>query len=54
MATTLNDGTRVVLHGKKVCPNCGKEKPLAEFGARRMKPKPNGKVTNQSWCSSCR
>ena len=27
----------------RICPNCGKEKPISEFGYR-----------NQSWCKSCR
>lgn len=38
-------------------PNCGKLKPLKEFGLRRMaKSGENGLdlITNQSWCQDCR
>ena len=35
----------------RICPNCGKEKPLSEFGYRNMG---NGTIRNQSWCKSCR
>ena len=35
----------------RICPNCGKEKPLSEFGYRNMG---NGNIRNQSWCKECR
>ena len=35
----------------RVCPNCGKEKPLSEFGYINMG---EGNIRNQSWCKSCR
>lgn len=35
----------------RVCPKCGKEKPLSEFGFREMQ---NGQIRNQSWCKDCR
>ena len=35
----------------RICPHCGKEKPLSEFGYRRME---DGEVRNQSWCKDCR
>lgn len=35
----------------RVCPHCKKEKPLSEFGFRKMG---NGKIRNQSWCKECR
>lgn len=35
----------------RICPKCGKEKPLTEFGFRKMT---NGTVRNQSWCKDCR
>lgn len=35
----------------RVCPKCGKEKPLSEFGWRDMG---NGDIRNQSWCKECR
>ena len=35
----------------RVCPHCGKEKPVSEFGYRKME---NGTIRNQSWCKSCR
>ena len=50
--TVLADGTEVRLNGKRTCPKCGLEKPLVEFGARRMGP--GGVITNQSWCTTCR
>ena len=31
----------------RVCPHCRKEKPLSEFGFRKMG---NGEIRNQSWC----
>jgi len=50
--TMLADGTEVRLNGKRTCPNCGDEKDMGEFGARRMEP--GGVITNQSWCRTCR
>ncbi|MCB6405574.1 MULTISPECIES: hypothetical protein [Streptococcus] len=35
----------------RVCPNCGNEKPISDFGYRDMG---NGKIRNQSWCKDCR
>lgn len=35
----------------RVCPHCGKEKTLSEFGYRNMG---NGEIRNQSWCTECR
>lgn len=35
----------------RVCPHCGQEKPLSEFGYRDMG---NGTIRNQSWCKACR
>ena len=35
----------------RVCSNCGKEKPLSEFGFRKMA---DGTIRNQSWCKDCR
>lgn len=35
----------------RICPNCGREKPLSEFGFRNMG---DGNIRNQSWCKSCR
>ena len=35
------------------CPNCGKEKPLSEFGYRKMGNERN-EVRSQSWCKKCR
>lgn len=37
----------------RICPHCGKEKPLSEFGYRQMS-KDSGEVRNQSWCKKCR
>lgn len=36
----------------RICPHCGKEKPISEFGYRQMTK--NGKIRNQSWCKDCR
>ena len=33
----------------RICPHCGKEKPLSDFGYRKMKKGENGQVRNQSW-----
>lgn len=33
------------------CPKCGREKPLSDFGFRKME---NGTIRNQSWCKDCR
>lgn len=38
----------------RICPHCGKEKPLSDFGYRKMKKGKNGQVRNQSWCKDCR
>lgn len=35
----------------RVCPKCGKRKPIGDFGYRQMG---NGDVRNQSWCKECR
>lgn len=35
----------------RVCPKCGRKKPISEFGFRKMG---NGQVRNQSWCKDCR
>ncbi len=35
----------------RVCPHCGKEKPISAFGYRKMG---SGIIRNQSWCTSCR
>ena len=35
----------------RVCPHCGKEKPLSDFRFRNMG---NEKIRNQSWCKECR
>lgn len=35
----------------RICPKCGVEKPLSEFGFRKMG---TGEIRNQSWCKDCR
>ncbi|WP_082603354.1 hypothetical protein [Lacticaseibacillus nasuensis] len=35
----------------RVCPHCGEEKPMFEFGYRDMG---NNEWRNQSWCRKCR
>ena len=35
----------------RICPHCGQEKPLSEFGFRDMG---NGEIRNQSWYKDCR
>lgn len=35
----------------RICPGCGKEKKLSEFGYRTME---NGEIRHQSWCKECR
>ena len=35
----------------RICPNCVKEKPISDFGYRKMA---NGQIRNQSWCRDCR
>jgi superfamily II helicase len=35
----------------RICPHCGQEKPLDDFGLRNMG---NDKIRNQSWCKDCR
>lgn len=37
----------------RVCPKCGEEKPISEFGYRNMGDK-SGTIRNQSWCKNCR
>ena len=38
----------------RICPHCGKEKPLSEFGFRKMEKSEKGLIRNQSWCKDCR
>ena len=38
----------------RICPHCGKEKPLSDFGFRKMKSETDGEIRNQSWCKECR
>lgn len=38
----------------RICPKCGKEKPLSDFGFRNMGKNQNNEVRNQSWCKDCR
>lgn len=38
----------------RICPHCGKEKPLSEFGFRKMQKGEHGVIRNQSWCKECR
>ena len=35
----------------RICPHCGKEKPISDFGYRNMG---DGQIRNQSWCKECR
>ena len=35
----------------RICPHCGEEKALSDFGFRNMG---NGKIRHQSWCKDCR
>ena len=35
----------------RICPHCGREKPLSEFGFRLMNKRI---IRNQSWCKACR
>ncbi len=35
----------------RICPKCKEEKPLSDFGFRKME---NEEVRNQSWCKKCR
>lgn len=37
----------------RICPNCGEEKPISDFGYRNMGDK-SGTIRNQSWCKNCR
>lgn len=41
---------------KKLCPHCGKKKPITEFGLRAMTPRPGQTpvVRLQPWCTPCR
>jgi hypothetical protein len=50
--TKVKDGQVIKASGTRVCPHCGIEKPLAEFGFRRMES--GGSIRNQSWCKDCR
>ena len=38
----------------RVCPHCGDEKPISDFGFRNMGSERNDEVRNQSWCKDCR
>ena len=38
----------------RICPHCHKEKPLSEFGFRKMEKGEKGQIRNQSWCKDCR
>lgn len=38
----------------RICPHCGVEKSLSEFGFRKMKKEENAEIRNQSWCKKCR
>lgn len=52
-----NEKITVQAHGynghepTRICPHCGKEKPLSEFGYRNMG---NGEIRGQSWCKDYR
>ena len=35
----------------RICPHCGKENPLSDFGFRKMA---NGQIISESWCKACR
>lgn len=35
----------------RICPNCGIEKPISDFGYRNMG---GGTIRVQSWCKKCR
>lgn len=35
----------------RICPHCGEEKPISDFGFRNMG---DGTIRNQSWCKYCR
>ncbi len=54
-----NDRPIIQSHGyngsepTRVCPHCGKEKPISSFGFRQMS-KDSGEIRNQSWCRECR
>lgn len=49
--TTINASGYNGSEPTRICPNCGREKPISEFGFRQMG---NGEVRNQSWCKDCR
>lgn len=58
--TTNNDRPIIQSHSyngsepTRICPHCGKEKPLSEFGFRKMKKNKKEIIRNQSWCKDCR
>lgn len=60
MMTANNDKPIIQSHGyngsepTRICPHCNKEKPLSEFGFRKMKKDEQGEIRNQSWCKECR
>lgn len=60
MTKSNNDRPIIQSHGyngsepTRICPHCKQEKPLSEFGFRKMNKGENGKIRNQSWCKDCR
>jgi hypothetical protein len=38
----------------RICPHCGEEKPLSDFGYRNMGTEENPNPREQSWCKECR
>ena len=59
MNSNLKNNKKIIVQGSgyngseptRICPNCKKEKPLSEFGFRKMA---DGQIRNQSWCKDCR
>lgn len=49
--TTINASGYDGSEPTRICPHCRQEKPISEFGFRKMG---NGEVRNQSWCKDCR